>query len=63
MFNNATLKYFPEAQNITKITTIVTSIHILMESLPNLGNKAKETEKKAITKEEIKMKLEGVFSF
>ena len=26
-----------------------------MEILPNLGNKAKETEKKAITKEEIKM--------
>lgn len=55
MFNNATLIYFPEAQNITKIPTIITSIHILMEILPNLGNKIKETEKKAITKEEIKM--------
>lgn len=46
MFNNATLIYFPEAQNITKIPTIITSIHILMEILPNLGNKIKETERK-----------------
>lgn len=40
---------------MTRTPTITTSIYILMEVLPSVGNKEKKIERNAIEKEEMKM--------
>lgn len=47
---------FRKFRNMTRTPTITTSVYILMEVLPSVGNKEKKIERNPIEKEEMKMR-------